>query len=394
MRRFIIFLLILIVSVFLGLKIAEDPGFAFISYHNWTVEMPLWAAVVAALLLFYVGHTLLGLFDRVDFSLFRFRNWLRWRRMHKAYNKTNRGLIELIEGNWSKAEGFLLEGIPQSDAPLINYLAAAKAAHEREAYDKRDTYLRKAYAIAPHAELAIGLMQTQLQLDQGQLEQALATLSHLRSIAPQHKFVLKLLERLTVRLGDWQALLDLLPSLRKAKVVDSDQVKYFEAKIYQELLKASDNKNVQQIQNFWESIPKNYREEPELIACYVTKLLPYSELASEVEPLLAKTIKKTGNKELIRLYGLFITAQPAKQLAMAEGWLKQFPNQAMLYLTLGRLCVLCQLWGKAREYFEASLKLEVNLEAYVELGKLLEAMGEQSAAAENYRDGLRLMSEV
>ena len=46
MWGFIWLLIILIASVWLGLQIAEDPGLAFFSYKQWSVEMPLWFAVV------------------------------------------------------------------------------------------------------------------------------------------------------------------------------------------------------------------------------------------------------------------------------------------------------------------------------------------------------------
>ncbi|MDR3478116.1 MAG: heme biosynthesis HemY N-terminal domain-containing protein [Gammaproteobacteria bacterium] len=392
MRSFIIFLFIFIVSVFVGFKIAQDPGFALFSYQNWTVEMPLWFVLLSIVVLFFIGYLILRLVDSIDFSLYRWHNWLRWRRKYKSYSKTNRGLIELIEGHWQTAEHYLLEGIRQSDAPLINYLAAAKAAHEQGAYDKRDSFLRKAHDLAPQADIAIGLTQAQLQLSQGQLEQALATLGHLRTVAPKHKFVLKLLERLYIRLGDWQALLKLLPSLRKAKLVDDEYIRSFEAKIYCELLIAADHKNegIQALQMVWNTIPKKVQAEPAVVACYVKYLLSHPAAAEELELLIRKSLRKTWSKDLVRLYGLLVTSDPVKQLARAEGWQKDHPNQAVLLLTLGRLCVRAQLWGKARTYFENSLKLEVDPETYVEYGRLLELLGEQTAAVESYRDGLLL----
>jgi HemY protein len=50
----------------------------------------------------------------------------------------------------------------------------------------------------------------------------------------------------------------------------------------------------------------------------------------------------------------------------------------------------CQLWGKARNYFENSLKLQASQETYIEYGKLLEVLGEQTAAVQSYREGLSM----
>lgn len=395
MRRFFWILIILILSVWLGLKIAEDPGYALFAYRQWTMEMPLWFAGIAFIVILFLFYAVLRFFDSIDFSLYRWKNWLRWRRKYKSYSKTNRGLIELIEGHWRTAEFYLLEGVAQSDAPLINYLAAAKAAHEQGAFDRRDSYLRKGHDLAPQADIAIGLTQAQLQFEQGQLEQSLATLDHLRHVAPKHAFVLKLLEKVYVRLSDWTALLKLLPYLRKAKIITDEQLHQFEENTYLELLRSAGNKRegLPAILQVWEAVPKKLQKNPALIYAYAKLLLPYPDTANEIEELINKVLKRTWHKGLAKLYGLVQASDAKKQLAYAEGWLKQYGNQAVLFLTLGRLAIRCQLWGKARNYFEESLKLEASPDAYVEYGKLLEQLGEIAAAAQNYRDGLVLVAQ-
>jgi HemY protein len=397
MRSFVVMLLIFLGAVFCGIKIAEDPGFAFFSYQNWSVEMPLWLALIGLLCVFFLGYWVVQLFETVDFSLYRFRNWRRLRQKTKSYSKTNRGLVELVEGNWERAEAYLIEGIAQSDAPLVNYLAAAKAAHERGAYDKRDGYLRKAHDAAPHAELAIGLTQARLLFEQGQLEQSLATLGHLRTIAPKQKVVLRLLERVYIRLGDWPELLKLLPHLRKAKLIDSLEMEIFEKKIHLELLNSADTRKSGEagIRNTFRALPRKFQKDPELICAYVKLMLPYPALAPELEGLLSRVISQQWNPDAVKLYGLLPLMNPTKELAKAEGWLrKSYPDQSILLLTLGRLAMRCQLWGKARDYYENSLRLEVDPETFVEYGKLLERLGEHSAAIKNYRDGLLTATDV
>jgi HemY protein len=397
MRSFVVMLIIFILSVFCGLKIAEDPGFAFFSYQNWSMEMPLWLAVVGLLCVFFLGYWVVQMIDGIDLSLYRFRNWRRLRKKSRSYSKTNRGLVELVEGNWQTAEDYLIEGIAQSDAPLINYLAAAKAAHERGAFDKRDAYLRKAHDAAPHAELAIGLTQARLLFEQGQLEQTLATLGHLRTIAPKHKMVLKLLERVYVRLGDWPELLKLLPNLRKAKLIDVMEMEYFEKNIYLESLKSPETRKAGEpgTRAAYRALPRKFQKDPDVICAYAKLLLPYPAAAGDLEVLLSKVINQQWNADAVRLYGLLPLTNPTKELTKAEMWLrKSYPDQAVLLLTLGRLAMRCQLWGKARDYYENSLRLEVVPETFVEYGKLLEKLGEHSAAITNYRNGLLTASDA
>src|SRR5258708_2537777 len=124
----------------------------------------------------------------------RFQHWLQYRREHRAYSKTRHGLTTLVEGRWKKAEKLLLAGANQAVEPLMNYLGAARAAHEQGEYSRRDMYLQKAYHIAPDAEVAIGMTQAELELSQEHYEKAAATLNQLLKKSPRHPGVLRLLE--------------------------------------------------------------------------------------------------------------------------------------------------------------------------------------------------------
>ena len=61
-----------------------------------------------------------------------------------------------------------------------------------------------------------------------------------------------------------------------------------------------------------------------------------------------------------------------------------------LLLTVARLCLRNELWGKARSYLESVLSYRPTPEAYQVYGKLLNQLGESDAAADAYRDGLDL----
>lgn len=391
MKRLIFLLLILLLAVWLGLLIARDPGLAFFSYQKWTVAMPLWFFIVCSLLVLLIAYFILRLWGNMGFYLYRVKSWLRLRRKNKASNKTNRGLIELVEGHAKLAEHYLKEGITQSDTPLINYLALAKAADEQGAYDRSDLYLRQAHVDTKDA-LAIGITQAQLQLHRGQLEQALATLRTLRMQAPRHALILKLLERVYVHLGDWKNILALLPALLKAKAITREQCQALEKKSYQALLKSCAHLTL--LNELWVKIPRALQKEPELIFCYATQRLKHPGQADAIEALLNKTIKKTHDLTLIKLYGIIEPSHAKQQLAHAENWLKPLPNQAILLLTLGRICVRCQLYGKARAYFEDSLKKALHTDTLIEYGKLLEYLGDPALAMKSYRDGLGLLIQT
>ena len=67
----------------------------------------------------------------------------------------------------------------------------------------------------------------------------------------------------------------------------------------------------------------------------------------------------------------------------------------MLLLTLGRLSLRNQLWGKGREYFEHALRssksVTLTAEISAELGRLLEYLGEHERSLVCYQQAMLLM---
>jgi HemY protein len=389
MGRLIIFLLLLIASIWLGLVVARHPGSLFIVLQPWIVEMPLWFALLTSVIFLLIFYFIIKCIDSLYYGWFRIRNWMRFRREHKLYNKTQHGLTLLIEGRWNKAERLLLAGIHESVDPLMNYLGAAKAAQELGVYNRRDDYIKHAYQVAPNAALAIGLAQAELEFNHEQFTQAEMTLERLHRSSPRHPRVLKLLEKVYVRLADWSRLLTILPHLRKAKLLNSQQSEQFEKNIYCELLQARNNHTLYDIQAIWNDLPRRFHTQPDVVLAYVKQLSRFpAHQENEVDGLIRKTLKYQWQPELASIYGTLPFVNLNRQLVIVGAWLKMYGEKPELLLTLGRLCARIQLWGKAKDYFERCLALSPNTEASLAYGQLLEELDKPEEALIKYRDGL------
>lgn len=391
MLRLIIFLFILVVSVWAGIWFINHPGFIFLVIQPWMIQMPVWFAVISLILIFFLFYLVVTSVDRIQFLCFRVQNWLKFRREHRSYSKTQHGLALLIEGRFKKAERLLIAGANQSVEPLMNYLGAARAAQEQGAYERRDQYIKTAYQIAPSAEFAIGITQAELEMEQGNFEQAAATLHHLRDLSPRHPRVLRLLEKIYVHLSDWQQLQAILPSMRKAKLLNAEQLELFEKNLYCELLRIAGGKSLEAVRQVWNDVPRYVRKNPNVVLAYVSQLQRFRaifNLDKEMEELIRKTLKNTWQAQLAEIYGTLNYPNINRQLVIADAWLKMYGQKAELLLTLGRLCVRAQLWGKAKDYFERCLAQGPNPAAYLEYGKLLEHLGETDEALQKFKDGL------
>jgi len=389
MRLRWVVLITIALGLLVGPLIKDIPGFVVFALGDYTVQTRLWQAVVVLIILLLFFILVYHLIARVWNSAGRFRSWSGGRRWKKSRQKTINGMIALAEGHWQKAEKWLTTAVPDSDMQLVNYLAAAQAAQAQKADARRDNYLRQAHLAEPNAEIAIGLTQAQLQLNHGQYEQALATLTHLQNLAPKHDHVLWLLQHLYRRLGDWQRFIDLGPQLKKSSSISAADLEKFQLTAWKNLLiKDAAQGGIEAIHSLWANIPKQQSKQNDMICCY-SELLIQHGAHLEAEKILRTNISKQGNERLLYLYGKVLADDPGKQLTFIEGLSKKFSGNSVWLLTLGRICLNKKLWGKAKAYFEQSLALVASPETYQELARAYEALGETEAATRCYREGLK-----
>lgn len=366
----------------------HDSGYALLSYGMWSVEMSLALLVLLVVLTCTLVYVLLRSIARALRLPAEARAWRQRRGATLARQALTQGLIEMSEGHWAKAENRLVRHAPRSETPLLNYLAAARAAKLQGQHERRDHYIRLAQQSMPSADVAVGLTQAELQLADQQYEQALATLSRLRHRAPKHSYVLRLLQRLYEQLGDWEQLQRLMPELRKLGVLPADVLQELDLRVHRALLeRASLSLEKTRLRETWAAIPRVLRRDHRLVEDYAQYLHERGE-DEEAEVLVRDSLQASWSDHLIEIYGLLDTDHAPQQVAFAEILLRTHPHNPALLLALGRLCLRAKLWGKARRYLEASIGADGPIEAYRELGHLLEGLGEPDRAVDIYRRGL------
>ena len=394
MKLKIALLIAVIVGAIGGSWIKNLPGFVIIAYDKTSYEMRLWIAITLLLLLlaclFMIGIFLRSLISGAN----RVKDWQGGRHWRKARKQTIQGMLAFVEGRWKQAENTMINAAKNSDTKLINYLIAAQAAQQQKAEDRRDSYLRLAHKSAPKADIAIGLTQAQLQLDSEQLEQALASLNELRIKNTNHPFILKLLSETYTNLKDWDAIIELLPVLKKQKVYSLDELKEIEFKSIAELLEREFNKNdLESLKQAWLSLSTNSKKDYKIVVCYARLLVRFEEM-DEAEKLVKPLFKKTPDTEIIKAYGEIKSSFGTKQFNFLETWFNnnsQAPNS--VYLALGKIAFNVELWGKARYYFERSLRVDPTAESYFRMAKTLQKLDDMEHASECFQQGLEFVVE-
>lgn len=382
------FIIVFAIAVGLGILIQQDPGYTLFAYKDWTVEMPLWLAVIVLFLGIVILMSLFFILNTVFSSRTGLRNFIRRHKANSARKKTVRGLLELAEGRYKKAERYLSAAAPYSEIPLINYLSAAKAAEEEGSLERSGHYLELAQSVSPGSNMAVQLTAAKLQFKHGDIDQSIATLQHLYAEKPKHPEVLKLLSSLYQTKQDWLSLLTLLPAMNRASIFkDKGEEFELEQKIYSHLFPLISEQGKDELIKLWRHAPRAITRDPFCQKIYAESLLRHG-CESEVESLLRQWIQKNYQKDLIYVYGKIKGPLPKKQLAFAESLLAKGFNDYVLYLTLGRLAIRNQLWGRARDYLEQSLRLKESAEAYILLGQLMDKLNETKKRDECFKKGL------
>ncbi len=390
MRRIIFYFLILFLSIWVGLKMQASSGYVLVTYQDWAIETSLWVAVFAVLLTVLILYKFTQLVSYFGSLPGRIKHWFSARRRHHAQRLTTQGLRLLAEGDWKAAERTLLRSANEAESPLINYLAAANAAQGRKDIVKRDEYLQRALMSTDDAQVAVGLTQAELQLDTHELAQARMTLEHLNRLVPKHAQVLKLLQKVYVEMGDWTQVQSLLPELRRKAILNSDELLALEKRLYLVLLvEKLPSATADELPKIWSDVPRHLHQEPDLLVKYTDALLAFQDV-DEAEKLLAKALKYHWDRKLLRQFAKVPSTRPSKQLAYAESWLKSHPDDAGLYVCLGKLCIQNRLWGKAQGYLVKARELEPSPGILHDLGQVYERLDDKTLALSCYRQGLEL----
>ena len=367
-KLFLVCLVALVCSVGVVALVEREPGYVLVSYGDYTIESSLWIALALVVLGLLVAYILLRLLYLVLASPWTLTQWLKGRRYGRAAVVTQRGLVNFTEGHWGKARSLLLRGAENNEAPLVNYLAAAGASARLGESGKASEYLSAAESEGGEVGDAVALTRARLALDAGDQRGALDILEDVKQPGPA---ALDLQRRALLGLEDWSGLAGLLPELRKQGVLDEAAQREFELGVYAELLDSCVERGPTAAQNTlhqeWQRIPAELRKSPELTRVYCRSLIATRD-HSEAESMILRTQRHGWDPQLARLYAYVESDDPARQLATAEDWRGDHRDEPELYLCLGRLAARNRLWGKAREYFEQSHRLQPGAEVCAELG--------------------------
>lgn len=394
-RTWLLALLALAAGSALAYHLRADSGYVLIQYRGWALETSV--LVLFAAMVLGVPAALLGL--RVLVALLRLPSTISGyrerRRSERARDSFEQGLLKLLEGHWQRAEIELVRRAADHHASHLNYLAAARAAQRMGAADRRDHYLELAARDAPQLAFATGLTQAELQRERGEYALAKLTALRLRETDPLHPYPVELLAECHYQLGEWAELHGLLLQTEKLRALPPlRQREYLLRAIGERMKLAIADTRLEGLKQLWTQAAPSLRRDPGLRRSYARGLALLNAHA-EAAALIASVLNEDWDGELVKLYGELLSTDPVGHLASIEQWLNQYGEKPELLITAGRACLSNKLWGKARSYLEAVIRVQPGgAAAYLDLARLCEQTQNPDEAAKLYRQGLEIAARA
>jgi HemY protein len=370
-----------------GLTVAAryNTGLVLLVLPTHRVELSANLALVLLALLFAAAYLLVRTTGLALGMPARAREFRRRQEQLRARGALLEGLRAFFEGRFGRAERAMREPAAGREAPGLALAVAARSAHELRAFQGRDEYLQRMEAEAPQEGYLRAMTRAELLLEERRYLDALQVLSQLPD---KHTAALKLELRAHEMAKNWDQVLALLTQLEKRKVFDASILDQLRRSALVENLKrkALDAKTLRE---YWERLPADERKQSRVAAAAAQCFISLGG-REEAQRIIEDSLDDAWDASLLPLYVECVPRSARRHLERAEGWLREHPNEPLLLLALGQLCVREELWGKARSYLEASLAIEPSHTACVQLGALLERTGQPGEANSIYRKALDL----
>lgn len=389
-RYLALVLVALALGVAAGVYLRSETGYVLVSYGPWILETSV-LGLLATLAVLLLG---LYLLLRVVSGVLRLPTTVReavaLRRERRAQQSFETGLRRLLEGRWPRAELELVRRAADHHAGELNYLLAARAAQRAGEPQRRDHYLELAARQGGEAAVTARLVRAGLMLERGEAAGALPLLEELHQADRQHPYVIELLAEAYAHTQAWDPLRRLLAGGEAARALAPERYRELYARALQEeLARASESARLDVLKALWAATPTSFRARPALRARYLRGLARVGADA-EAAAQIVQMLGAGWDGALVEIYGQLTGIDPMSQLATVEQWLNQHGEKPELLVAAARACMRNQIWGKARSYLDAALRLRPSPAVYLALAQLCEQTKNPEEAGLFHRRGLEL----
>lgn len=258
MLKILIIFLVLVAGFLLGPLLQGHQGSAVFEVANYKVSMSFNSFVILELLALFCLYIVYWFLKKIFNSKTILGEWLRSKSPKKVVKRLEMAQISLLEGDYQQASKFFMKSAKVSNNSALSYLLAAQAQIDNDELVSANQSLEQAAQnCQPNEIFAFKLVQIRLQIKNREYASARTTIEQLLNEKPRHPEVLRLADQLFYDMGDYQAVIDLMPAMYKVKAYSESQLDQFKQAAYIGLIKQlSADSDPLALIKWWKSQPK------------------------------------------------------------------------------------------------------------------------------------------
>ncbi|NDL64406.1 protoheme IX biogenesis protein HemY [Acerihabitans arboris] len=390
MLRVLLLFILLIAGIVIGPIVAGHQGYVLIQTDNYNIETSVTGLVIILIVTLVALFIVEWVLRRIFRTGARTRRWFLVRKNHRARKHTKAALMKLAEGDYRQVEKLLTRNADHADQPVVNYLLAAEAAQQRGDDIRANQHLERAMEAADNDQLPVDITRVRIQLARNENHAARHGADRLLEIAPRHPEVLRLAEQAFIRTRAWQALLDILPAMRKVRVYDESKIQALEHQAYSGLMdQIMENEGSEGLNGWWRNQSRHTRNDTRLQVALAEHLIVCNdhEIAQDI---IVKGLKNHYNEQLLLLLPRLKTGDPEQLEKVLRQQVKQQGASPLLNSTMGQLLMKRGEWQPAADAFRAALAQRPDAHDYAWLADVLDRLRLPEEATQMRQESLNL----
>jgi len=381
----LLFWLLTLAALAVGLSIAAsyNDGYALLVLPPWRVEMSLNLLLVILAIAFGLLYAILraaGAMARLPAQVAAFRAR---RAQGQAESALRDAMRLLLEGRYSQSLKRAEVAFDAGHAPGLAALLAARSAQLMRDDERQAQWSVRAQEHDGEIHNARLMIEAVMAVEAQDFRTADKALEQLNRESGRHIAALRLSLRTQQGLANWQGALRILRQLEKHRAMTAEQAAVLRRRAHREILKDL-NDDTDTLERYVRDMDETDRNDP-AVAQSLARALQKVGNVTEAARVIESSLEEQWDTDLVALYGDLQGGDVLGRISHSEKWLHEHPRDAVLLLTLGRLCRQRELWGKAQSYLDASLSIDASVVAHVELARLLDHLGRNEEANRHYR---------
>ena len=390
LRLFFWFVALLAGAIGLAIVARFNPGNVVLFYPPYRVDLSLNLFLLLTSTLFVLLYMIVRTFRNMMKMPTKVAAYRSRKRELEANKALRDGLKALFEGRFGHAEKASQKASELAvNAPLAA-LIGSRAAHSMGRRERRDQWLARLEQDTPYKSARL-MTVIELLVDDHRADAALDAVRELNQSGVRHIHALQWALKANQQAKNWKEVLRLVKILDKRHALHPVLAVRLRELGYEDLL-GDATLDGDALRKIWQSVAPEDKLRP-FAALRAARAFTQRNMHEEASGILERVLEQQWDERLIRAYRESAGAEGSSvllsQIENCEAWLKQYPTDAELTLTLGALCLRQKLWGKAQRYLEQALSDATDAvkvrEAHLKLAQMHEALQQDEQAAHHYR---------